>query len=258
MGGSREQGIDGARIQVIRSADRFSTRTAWLSSRHSFSYGSHYDPGNVGFGALLASNEDVVSAGTGFDLHPHANTEIITWVLSGSLVHADSNGEQGVVYPGLAQRMSAGRGVDHAERNDAYRSETGFLIDRDRVVDPVHFVQMWIRPDEPDLTPSYQQREIEPAALSADWVPIASGSHPDAAISINSRSSTLLVGVFASGDTRWLPAGSRLHVFVARGEVDVEGVGRLTDGDAVRLNGSTGQRIVALRPAEVLVWQLAR
>lgn len=258
MGGSRQQGIDGAPIQVIWSADRFLTQTTWLSSRHSFSYGSHYDPDNVGFGALLASNEDVVSAGTGFDLHLHANTEIITWVLSGSLVHTDSNGEQGVVYPGLAQRMSAGRGIDHAERNDAYRSESGFRIDRERAVEPVHFVQMWIRPDEADLNPSYQQREIEPASLSADWVPVASGSHPDAAISIASRNSTLWVGVFAAGDARSLPEGRRLHVFVARGEIEVEGVGRLADGDAVRLTGPTGQRMTAVGPAEVLVWQLAR
>lgn len=245
-------------IQVIRSADRFETRTPWLHSRHSFSFGSHYDPANVGFGALLASNEDVVAAATGFDLHPHANTEIITWVLSGSLVHADSNGEQGVVYPGLAQRLSAGRGIDHAERNDAYRTDGGFRIDPDRVVDPVHFVQMWIRPDEPDLIPSYQQREIDPTALSQDWVPVASGSRPEAAISIASRASTLWAVVFAPGAVRLLPEGRQLHVFVARGEVEMEGVGRLGAGDTVRISGSTGQRVVALGSAELLVWEVAR
>ncbi len=252
---------------IRRATDRFRTRTDWLDSRHSFSYGAHYDPAEVGFGALLAHNEDVVEAGTGFDLHPHADTEIVTWVLSGSLVHADSQGEQGVVYPGLAQRLSAGRGIDHAERNDAYRTDGGFRIDRDRAVEPVHFVQMWVRPDTPGVVPSYQQREIDPAAPDLGWVPIASGSHPDAAITIGSRASTLWVGTVAGGQRRRLPDGARLHVFVARGAVAMETGERLHSGDAVRLLDAGGLWIEGLassgpaepaEPAEVLVWELAR
>jgi quercetin 2,3-dioxygenase len=93
----------------IRCAgDRFATRLAWLHSRHSFSFGHHWDAANTHFGLLLVSNDDIVKPGTGFETHPHRDMEIVTWVLRGSLVHQDSEGNKGVIYPGLAQRMSAG------------------------------------------------------------------------------------------------------------------------------------------------------
>ena len=101
------------------------TRTDWATTRHSFSFGEHYDPDNVAFGPLLVNNDDQVRSGAGYADHPHADAEIVTWVLSGSLVHADSTGHRGLVYPGLAQRMSAGSGIVHAERNDAYAARPG-------------------------------------------------------------------------------------------------------------------------------------
>ena len=84
------------------------TRADWATTRHSFSFGEHYDPDNVAFGPVLVNNDDYVRSGAGYADHPHADAEIVTWVLSGSLVHADSTGHRGIVYPGLAQRMSAG------------------------------------------------------------------------------------------------------------------------------------------------------
>src|SRR3954449_11054301 len=96
-------------IDVRRSGQRFWTRAGWLDSRHSFSFGHHYDPANTHFGLLLVSNDDVVAPGTGFETHPHQDMEIVTWVLDGQLVHQDSSGHNGVIYPGLAQRMPAGR-----------------------------------------------------------------------------------------------------------------------------------------------------
>ena len=82
----------------IRRADRrFHTNVDWLDSRHSFSFGPHYEPANTHFGVLMVSNDDVVKAGTGFDTHPHRDMEIVTWVLSGSLVHQDSTGRSGVI-----------------------------------------------------------------------------------------------------------------------------------------------------------------
>ncbi len=108
-------------IDVHRGGDRMKTRVAWLDSKHSFSFGEHYDPDNTHHGLLLVNNEDIVSPGQGFDTHPHRDMEIVTWVLSGSLVHQDSLGHSGVVYPGLAQRMSAGTGILHSEKNDSWR-----------------------------------------------------------------------------------------------------------------------------------------
>jgi redox-sensitive bicupin YhaK (pirin superfamily) len=104
-------------VQIRRAADREVTTTPWLTSRHSFSFGDHYDPSNTHYGLLLVSNDDVVAPATGFDTHPHRDMEIVTWVLDGSLEHSDSEGNSGVVYPGLAQRMSAGTGIFHSEKN---------------------------------------------------------------------------------------------------------------------------------------------
>src|SRR3954471_8082191 len=108
-------------IDVRRAGDRFWTRIGWLDSPPPFSFGQHYDPANTHFGLLLVSNDDVVAPGTGFETHPHRDMEIVTWVLDGQLVHQDSTGHNGVIYPGLAQRMSAGSGILHSEKNDAWR-----------------------------------------------------------------------------------------------------------------------------------------
>jgi redox-sensitive bicupin YhaK (pirin superfamily) len=137
-------------VDIRRHEERFKTRSSWLDSKHSFSFSRHYDPSNTHHGLLLVNNDDVVSPGTGFETHPHQDMEIVTWVLRGSLVHQDSTGHAGVIYPGLAQRMSAGTGILHSEKNDSWRMQGG-----SEHTEPVHFVQMWVVPDEggsPDET----------------------------------------------------------------------------------------------------------
>jgi redox-sensitive bicupin YhaK (pirin superfamily) len=109
-----------ATVDIRRADSRAATKISWLDSKHSFSFGSHYDPDNTNHGLLLVNNDDIVKPGTGFDTHPHRDMEIVTWVLRGSLVHQDSTGHSGVIYPGLAQRMSAGRGILHSEKNDSW------------------------------------------------------------------------------------------------------------------------------------------
>ena len=237
-------------IDLRRAEQRFLTRTDWAETHHSFSVGEHYDPNNVSFGRLLVNNDDLVRAGSGYADHPHSDAEIITWVLSGSLVHEDSHGNSGLIYPGLAQRMSAGSGIVHAERNDAYR------IDPTRAAEPVHFVQMWIRPDEPGASPSYQQQELALADLAQDWVPIAAGRHPDAAVSLGSAGSTLWASVLAAGTSRNVPDGDLLHIYLTRGVVHIETIGLLESGDSLRLSGSPQLKMKAHADAEVLVWQL--
>lgn len=248
-------------IDVHRGGDRMKTRVAWLDSKHSFSFGEHYDPDNTHHGLLLVNNEDIVSPGRGFDTHPHRDMEIVTWVLSGSLVHQDSLGHSGVVYPGLAQRMSAGTGILHSEKNDSWR----LAADRGGTgehTEPVHFVQMWVVPDEPGLTPGYQQLEIDEELAGGGLVTVASGLpryRDRTAIAIASSHSALHAARMAvPGRVRSveLPEAPYLHLFVARGEVEMEGVGTLYEGDAVRLTRSGGQRIVANLPSEVLVWEM--
>jgi quercetin 2,3-dioxygenase len=230
-------------VEIHRADDRFRTANEWLDSRHSFSFGPHYDPANVGFGFLLAHNDETVAPCTGFGTHPHQDLEIVTWVLRGALAHRDSQGHSGSIHPGLAQRMSAGSGIQHSEWNDG--------------PDPVHYVQMWVRPDRLDLSPSYEQAELD--LSTGELVPVASGLAKHAsstAIRLNQPSAGMSVARLAPGGTITLPTAAYLHLFLATGTADLEGT-QLGTADAVRLNGSDGERLTAGPDgAELLVWEM--
>jgi redox-sensitive bicupin YhaK (pirin superfamily) len=240
-------------VDVRRAADRFKSGFGWLDSKHSFSFGQHFDQRNTHHGLLLVNNDDIVDPGTGFETHPHQDMEIVTWVLDGSLVHQDSTGHNGVIYPGLAQRMSAGRGILHSEKNDSWR--LGGATHRD----PVHFVQMWVVPDESGITPGYEQLEIDDELLKGGLVPVASGMDKHdgaAAIRIKNRYAALHAARLQPGQTVELPEAPFLHLFVPRGAVDLEGAGPLVTGDAVRFTATGGQKVTALEPSEILVWEM--
>jgi quercetin 2,3-dioxygenase len=233
-----------ASVDIRRAADRAVTTTSWLKSRHSFSFGDHYDPDNTHHGLLLVNNDDIVAPGTGFDTHAHRDMEIVTWVLQGQLTHQDSAGNRGVIYPGLAQRMSAGSGILHSERNDS-------------PTEPVRFVQMWVVPDETGVTPSYQQHEIGPEQLEGRLVTIVSGIPGRAApITLHNGNAALHATRLRPGDAITLPTAAYLHVFVARGRVSVEGVGDLDEGDAARLTDAEPGPVCAQDPSELLIWEM--
>ena len=275
-------GVAARRLPVVdlrRAADRARTRTDWLDSRHSFAFGQHYDPTNTSYGVLLAHNEDVVRAGAGFDDHHHREVEIVTWVLRGALVHQDAAGHRGVVRPGVVQRMSAGSGVVHSERNDAGRRDPECDAE-----DDLHLVQMWIAPDSAGGDPDYEQGELDDAALRGGLVAVASGrADRGAAVRIGNRDAVLLAARLELGQSVALPDAPFLHLFVAVGAVDVAGgaldvtggsvdltggaVGDVVDlqagngvalwaGDAARLTGAGGPVVTATAQAEVLVWEM--
>ncbi|EWC63369.1 Pirin [Actinokineospora spheciospongiae] len=242
-------------VDIRRAADRFATKIDWLDSKHSFAFGHHRDPVNTHHGLLLVNNDDVVTPGAGFETHPHRDMEIVTWVLRGALVHQDSEGHNGIIYPGLAQRMSAGRGILHSEKNDSWRVSGG-----PEHTEPVHFVQMWVVPDEAGGKPGYEQLEIDHELLSGGLVPVASGMerHADAAaIRIGQKHAALYAARMEPGGVVTLPEAPYVHLFVPVGSVTMEGSGPLTTGDAVRLTASGGQRLTAgPEGAEVLVWEM--
>ncbi|WP_028937114.1 pirin family protein [Pseudonocardia spinosispora] len=244
-------------VDVRRADGRAHSETGWLDSRHSFSFGPHYDPANTHFGVLLVNNDDVVKAGTGFDTHPHRDMEIVTWVLDGSLVHQDSEGNADVVYPGLAQRMSAGTGILHSERNDSWTltPETGSHTK------DVHFVQMWVLPDEARIEPGYEQLDVTDQLDSGEQIVVASGMpkhRDDRAISIHQRDAALYAARLEPGAVTQLPTSPLAHLFIARGSVTVEGTGLLNTGDSARVTISEGQRVTAgPTGAEVLIWEMS-
>jgi len=242
------------RVDIRRADERFKTTISWLDSKHSFSFGGHYDPANTHHGLLLVNNDDIVRPGSGFETHPHRDMEIVTWVLQGSLVHQDSTGHSDVIYPGLAQRMSAGTGILHSEKNDSWRLQGGASHD-----EPVHFVQMWVVPDEGGITPGYEQREIQNELLAGGLVPVASGmeKHDGAsAIRIKNRYAALYAARLQPGQSIQLPEAPFLHLFVPRGALTVEAVGDVHTGNAVRFTATGGQQVTATEPAEILLWEM--
>ncbi|MGH3413758.1 MAG: pirin family protein [Marmoricola sp.] len=223
-------------IDVRGPADRFVTRAEGRTTWHSFSFGMHYDPHNVGFGALVAHNDELLPPGTGYPEHPHVDIEIITWVLSGVLRHTDSTGRTGVVVPGQVQRLSAGSGVVHTEISDA--------------IGPTRFLQAWVRPDEPDLVPSYAADVVGPTHNT--WVPLAG---PDG-VPVHARAAALHLGLLDREVRLELPDAPRLHVFVATGGLTI-GEDQLRTGAAARLVDEGGRPATATEPdTQVLVWSL--
>lgn len=223
-------------MELHRAGERFVTDAEGRTTRHSLSFGSHYDPDNLRFGLLVCHNDDLVQPGAGYPDHPHSNLEIVTWVLDGALRHADSSGHRGVIEPGGVQVMSAGDGVVHSETVDVASG-------------PTRFIQTWVLPDEAGGPTAYDAAPVEPGT---GWSPVVSGSHPDAAVRIGARGATLYAATLALGDELELPEAALGHLFVATGDIELGGH-QLGRADAARLRDEGG-RITAQSPAELLFW----
>lgn len=223
-------------IEVRRAADRFVTERAGRTTWHSFSFGRHYDPGNVGFGALVAHNDEHLPPDTGYPDHPHADLEIVTVVLEGALRHTDSGGRETVLRPGEVSRTSAGAGIVHAEV-----TEPGVAT---------RFVQTWARPDKPGGASSYAVTEVGlPTGLTE-----VVGTR--GALDIGTTGARLYLARPETG-TLTLPDAPLLHVFVPDGTV-VLGDRELTPGDAARLTDEGGRTLAVEHPGVLLIWALAR
>jgi quercetin 2,3-dioxygenase len=232
-------------VDIRRAGTRFRTTLDWLDSRHSFSFGQHYDPADTHFGLLLVSNDDRVRAGTGFGTHGHRDMEIVTWVLSGRLEHRDSEGNSGVIYPGLVQGMSAGTGITHSESNPS-------------PADEVHFVQMWVPPDTKGLPPAYQQRDVSDRLAAGGLHVVASGQGHEGAIAIHQRDAVLWAGRLGPGETAPVPAAPHVHLFIAAGGAWLNDEGLLAEGDAARISDPVALEVTSgAAGAELLVWATA-
>lgn len=226
---------------LYAGSDRSSETVKGRLTSHSFSFGPHYDPANLGFGPLVCHNDDLLdpsaSAVAGYPEHPHTELEIVTWVLEGALVHTDSSGHRHVVEAGRAQVLSAGTGVRHSEVADARSGRC-------------RFVQAWLTPSAAGAVPSYVLGEAPPS--SAGLVVVAGGD----GLPVGTTGARLLVARLSAGDAVALPGDPRQHVFAATGAVSFDGLD-LGPGDAVRLVDEPGHVVTATRPAELLVWSFA-
>ena len=229
-------------VQLVRSADRFATDWGWLDSRHSFSFGQHYDANNTGFGVLLVSNEDVVAPGAGFETHPHRDMEILTWVLEGALTHADSIGNGAPIRPGEVQVMSAGTGILHSEHNHSDAR--------------THLLQIWIRPDRHGLAPRYDHRTIDRAAMHNQLAEIAGAKGGTGLVSLHQDVRILAADLEPeTAIEHTLRPGRGLWIQVTKGAVRLGNL-VLQQGDGAAVEGEPAVRLTAMHPAQVLLFDL--
>ena len=230
-------------LEIRRAEHRGQANFGWLHSRHTFSFGSYYDPQQVGFSDLLVINDDRVSPGGGFDTHGHRDMEIFSYVLDGGLQHRDSMGTGSVIRPGDVQMMSAGTGVMHSEFNASREI-------------PVHFLQIWIVPDRKGVTPRYQQQHFAPEVMRGRMRLIIAPDGADGPMSAY-QDVRVYAGLFDRDDAQvvTVPANRYAYVHVARGSVEVNGE-PLHEGDGARLRGMRELTFQNGRGAEVLLFDL--
>lgn len=230
-------------ISVIPNKDRYFADHGWLVTRWHFSFGDYFDPNNVSFGPLRVFNDDVVLGGGKFDLHPHRDMEIITFVLEGQLRHQDHLGNEGIVHPGEVQVMSAGTGIRHAEGNVS-------------ATDPVHLFQIWILPRNKGNQPRWEQKQFAPDERKGRLLPVVSSGNVPGTLAID-QDATIYVSSLASGQavTHTTAAGRRAYVFVSSGTVDLNGT-VLNAGDQAKLTDETAIKLAADADAEVMLIDL--
>ena len=230
-------------FELRKAKDRGVANLGWLNSRHTFSFGHYYDPHQQGFSDLLVINDDRVQPDKGFGTHSHADMEIFSYVLEGALEHKDSMGTGSLIKPGDVQMMSAGTGIQHSEFNP---SKT----------DLVHFLQIWIMPEQKQVTPRYQQVHFDEVQKRGQLRLIISPDGQDGSLSVY-QDLNVFAGLFNGTESAELEIGSNRYAYihVARGNLDINGI-RLDEGDGVRIREERVLRFTEGNNAEVLVFSL--
>ena len=229
--------------KIRRSNERGYADHGWLKSFHSFSFADYFDPEHVEFGPLRVINEDRVGPGKGFGTHGHRDMEIISYVLDGELAHKDSMGNGSTIRPGDVQRMSAGSGVLHSEFNPSASS-------------PVHFLQIWIQPDQLRVEPSYEEKRFSNEDKRGRLRLIASPDRADGSVLIH-QDAHVYAGLFNGTEETVLVVkpGRRIYVHVARGSIVANNT-KLAAGDALQLTDTTRLTLNQGQDAEVIVFDL--
>jgi len=233
--------MSNAKLNIHRAGTRGYADHGWLKTNHTFSFASYYNPQRVQFGALRVLNDDIVSPASGFGTHPHNNMEIISIPIEGAIEHRDSAGNTVVIGPGEVQVMSAGRGVTHSEHN---HSKDG----------PVNFLQIWILPNEQNVSPKYHQKKFEGDKMQNNWLTLV---HPkgkgeeglwiyqDAWLSM----SNLEQGVSLKYGLHSRQNG--VYFFVVDGEIEINGE-KLNKRDGVEVTLAGDVEVTAIDKSKIL------
>ena len=229
-------------INIIPSDQRYHADFGWLQTRWHFSFGDYFDPKNVNWSVLRVFNDDVIQGGGGFDLHPHKNMEIVTYVLDGALAHQDSVGNRGVIHPGEVQVMSAGKGIFHAEHNAS----------KDK---PLRLLQLWIEPRHARNTPRWEQKQFTKEQRSGRLLPVVSSGNIPGTLAIDQDASIYVSSLKANESGKHDVAGTHAYLFVTAGEVTVNGQ-PVHNGDQARIAGEKSLEIRANSDAELILLDL--
>jgi redox-sensitive bicupin YhaK (pirin superfamily) len=228
-------------ITIRPAAERGHANFGWLDTHHTFSFGHYYDPRHMGFGALRVINDDRVAPGAGFPTHPHADMEIITYVLEGALAHKDSTGTSAVIRPGEVQRMSAGTGIRHSEFNASADA-------------PVHLLQIWLLPEREGLAPGYEQKAFE---IGDGLTLVASRDGRAGSVTVHQDAALWAAKLVPGEPARHaLAPGRRAWLQVARGDAVLNGR-KLSAGDGAAITGEAGLELGTEGGGEVLLFDLA-
>lgn len=235
-------------MKIRKKEQRGLTKIDWLKSYHSFPFNYYRDPEYPNFGSLLVLNDDLVEPSQGFGTHPHANMEIVSYVLSGKLTHRDSTGSQGIIEASQVQRMSAGTGVFHSEMNP--------LSDQQ-----VHFLQVWILPNEKGLTPEYEQKNFSLQDRNNQWLTIASGQKDGSGVYVH-QDIVLEVAHLTEGEnlTKKLEENRQYYLYLIDGKAQINGQA-ITTGDAAiftEVQAKDSLMIEAQIPIEVILFDVAK
>ena len=232
-------------IKIIKSTEHYRSQNDWLDTTHHFSFGEYFNPDKMNFGPLRVFNDDTIKPATGFDFHQHRDMEIVTYVIEGELEHKDNMGNQGVIYPGEVQRMTAGSGIVHSEYNHSTK-------------EPLRLLQMWVFPNKKNLKPSWEQRKFTKDEMLNKFLPVIvsenSGNertlymHQDASFYI----ATLTPGMEINHE---LNDHRKAYVFVINGEATLNH-NHIETRDAAKVEEENKLFVKATKPTELLLVDL--
>lgn len=232
------------KLTIRRSTERGHADHGWLNARHTFSFADYYDPAHMGFRSLRVINQDMIAAGAGFPTHPHSDMEIFSYILSGALEHKDSMGNGRVLKPGQIQLMSAGSGVTHSEFNPS-KTEGASLL------------QIWIRPNQKGLKPSYTEWHPGPATANEAKVLVISPNGREGSATIHQDADIYRIRLNKGKSlTHDVKTGRGIWFQLIKGNIEVQS-DTLSAGDAFKSEDGGILTISATDNAEALLFDLA-
>ena len=231
-------------IQTIPAHDRFRADHGWLKTFHLFSFADYYDPTNLQFGVLRVFNDDSIDAFSGFGDHGHADMEIVTIVFAGELSHRDSMGNAATINAGEVQRMTAGTGIVHAEKNLGK--------------DPIHLFQIWFLPTQEGLTPSYSQKDFSTVSKKNVLLFVGDVVPNEEALKLNASAKIALSELEEGKILEYRPATGRgVFIYVREGAIAINGISAEA-GDQARITEEALLKISATKNASFILIDVAR